>query len=879
MRPAKYLGALILGCLASHSAMAQVDGTYSVTESWTVTTHIGAGANTTYSGTETGTLVVSNGGYDQINHTSAATLTGLHTTQVIGYDGSAYSIEGAYPFSAIVQDASANIYAVIQLSFFVIQVPLPEDLGFSAGDAARSKRFATTGTSLGRLSGAGSYVDVNAPASTSGYLNGVDASSTASLTLTGGGAPCTFSIAASSSSFPSTGGNGSVAVTAPSGCAWTAVSNASWITVTTGASGSGNGTVGYSAAPNTSGSPRSGTITIAGQTFTVSEVAAPTQLPQTINFGALNNQLLGTAPFALNATASSGLAVVFASNTTSVCTVSGATATLLAIGTCSITASQPGNSTYAAATPVTQTFTITAVPLSGGAAIAAGAYHTCALTIAGGVLCWGDNSAGELGDGTTTQRPTPAAVSGLGSGVVAIAAGVNHTCALTTAGGVLCWGDNTFGELGDGTTTTRLTPVAVRGLGSGVAAIAAGGATCALTIAGGVLCWGDNTYGEIGDGTTSNRLTPVAVSGLGSGVAAIAAGAVHTCALTTAGGVLCWGDDTYGELGDGSGSFRRFLTPVAVSGLGSGVAAIAAGDGFHTCALTTAGGVLCWGDDTFGELGDGSGSFLGFLTPVAVSGLGSGVVAIAAGVAHTCALTTGGGVLCWGSNEPVLLPTVDDSLTPVAVSGLGSGVAAIAAGYSYTCALTTAGGVLCWGDNGFGQLGNGGVGLYVTTPRTVVTVTTTVVEYYNASQDHYFMTWVPQEISDLDTGVHVGWARTGQTFQTYVTAQTGTSPVCRFYIPPALGDSHFYGRGTTECNATAQNNPSFVLEDPAFMQMFLPNLGVCPTDTMEVYRVFDNRPDANHRYMTDKTIEAQMVAKGWVAEGDGPNLVVMCAPQ
>ena len=111
------------------------------------------------------------------------------------------------------------------------------------------------------------------------------------------------------------------------------------------------------------------------------------------------------------------------------------------------------------------------------------------------------------------------------------------------------------------------------------------------------------------------------------------------------------------------------------------------------------------------------------------------------------------------------------------------------------------------------------------------------------------------------------------------TARTGTSPVCRYYIPPDLGDSHFFGRGTAECAATGQKNPRFDLEDPAFMQMFLPAAGVCPANTVEVYRVFSNRFDANHRYMTDKAIRAQMTGKGWVAEGDGPDVVVMCAPQ
>jgi hypothetical protein len=154
------------------------------------------------------------------------------------------------------------------------------------------------------------------------------------------------------------------------------------------------------------------------------------------------------------------------------------------------------------------------------------------------------------------------------------------------------------------------------------------------------------------------------------------------------------------------------------------------------------------------------------------------------------------------------------------------------------------------------------------------------VEFYDAAQDHYFMTWIANEIAILDAGVQIkGWTRTGYSFNTYSMPQAGTSPVCRFYIPPELGDSHFYGRGTAECNATGQNHPTFVLEDPDFMNMILPVAGVCPAGTTNVYRVFDGRPDANHRYMTDKAIRDQMVAKGWIAEGDGPDLVVMCAPQ
>ena len=343
-------------------------------------------------------------------------------------------------------------------------------------------------------------------------------------------------------------------------------------------------------------------------------------------------------------------------------------------------------------------------------AISAGSDYTCAVSTGqlvpfGSVAeCWGYNNFGQLGDGTTTSSLVPVSVSGLASGVTSISAGGNHTCALTTSGGVKCWGPG--GELGDGTFTDSLVPVDVSGLTTGVTAISAGGDhTCALTTSGGIKCWGVNLFGQLGIGRSGGVSTvPVDVSGLTSGVTAISAGGNHTCALTTSGGIKCWGSNYSGEVGDGTTGNMR-AAPVDVSGLTSGVTAISAG-GDHTCALTASGGVKCWGKNTFGELGNGTTT--DSPVPVDVSGLTSGVAAISVGGEDSCALTISGGVECWGHNNLGQLGngTTTDSPVPVDVSGLASGVTAISAGKLHTCAITSTA-AKCWGGGGRGELGNG----------------------------------------------------------------------------------------------------------------------------------------------------------------------------
>jgi alpha-tubulin suppressor-like RCC1 family protein len=337
-------------------------------------------------------------------------------------------------------------------------------------------------------------------------------------------------------------------------------------------------------------------------------------------------------------------------------------------------------------------------------AVAAGIYYTCGLTASGGVKCWGRNEYGQLGDGTTTTRSAPVDVVGLASGVSAITAGSSHTCALMAGGGVKCWGYNGYGQLGDGTMANHSMPVDVVGLASVATAIDAGSShTCARLVDGKAMCWGNNQYGQLGDGTTDPHSTPGDVVGL-SNVTAITAGGWHTCGLTADGGARCWGYNSHGQVGDDTTDQRTL--PVGVAGLASGVTAITAGR-YHTCALIQGGGVKCWGYNSDGQLGDGTSDKR--TAPVDVMGLPTGVTAIVAGGYHTCGLAAGGSATCWGYNAYGQLGdgTITDRHAPTGVSGLASGVTAITGNSYHTCAVVSGGGARCWGYNSYGQLGDG----------------------------------------------------------------------------------------------------------------------------------------------------------------------------
>ncbi|MGH7435602.1 MAG: RCC1 domain-containing protein [Polyangiaceae bacterium] len=343
------------------------------------------------------------------------------------------------------------------------------------------------------------------------------------------------------------------------------------------------------------------------------------------------------------------------------------------------------------------------------ATLAAGHQHTCAVRADGSVTCWGSNGSEQLGN-RTSAGSRPAMVPGV-SGAVGVAAGFDFSCALAHDGTASCWGNDSNGQLGDGAPTalpnmTLLTGIApVTGLTTGAAISAGYDDTCALRLDGTVACWGYGGYGQIGDGVLGDGSpTPSQVMQL-AGAQAIASGAYFNCALLASGTVQCWGAVL------GTGVDKDVSTPVAVPNL-DGVVALSAGNG-HTCAVLAGGSVACWGSNEYGELGfPTTATCLSGLTcslaPTTLSGIGN-VTALAAGSSHTCALLADTTVRCWGKNDHGQLGDGNagtQSLVPVAVSGL-SGVVEIAAGVAHSCARLATGAFTCWGANDSGQLGDG----------------------------------------------------------------------------------------------------------------------------------------------------------------------------
>jgi alpha-tubulin suppressor-like RCC1 family protein len=343
-------------------------------------------------------------------------------------------------------------------------------------------------------------------------------------------------------------------------------------------------------------------------------------------------------------------------------------------------------------------------------AMAAGTRHACGLNADGTVHCWGRNDVGQLGDGTTMDRLVPTPVT-MPEGIrfASLHAGASFTCGLAGTGTGYCWGNNSIGQLGDGTTADRHTPrpVAIPGEVPLVALGLGGAHGCGLAEDGRAWCWGLNEDGQLGNGSTRSS-TPYPVS-VPEGVrfVSISGGTWHTCALSSTGDVYCWGRNEQGQLGDGTYIDRTVPGPVAMPAGVRFVEMTARGRG--ACGLAEEGTIYCWGGNFSGQLGDGTRTDRNAPAPVLAP---AGVLFVSAetGAAHSCARDATGNAYCWGLNN---FGQLGDGTTAMRLEAtlvqapLGVTFTSLSPGEQFTCGITSEGEAYCWGDNISGQLGDG----------------------------------------------------------------------------------------------------------------------------------------------------------------------------
>ncbi|PKN47616.1 MAG: hypothetical protein CVU59_02280 [Deltaproteobacteria bacterium HGW-Deltaproteobacteria-17] len=336
-------------------------------------------------------------------------------------------------------------------------------------------------------------------------------------------------------------------------------------------------------------------------------------------------------------------------------------------------------------------------------AVSAGFSHTCSLMSDQTIWCWGDNTSGQLGDGTLVSRPRAASVPGITT-AVHVSSGNNYTCAVLADGTIRCWGANSAGQHGNGTTDLSLVPVQVFGITTAIAVSAAGESTCAVLADRSAACWGSNTYGKLGNGLTTASSVPVTVSSMNPTVQIFAANLDTSIGLLSGGYVMVWGDNSAGQFGVGNTGSALVPQQAMVAS-----ASQVGGGSTHSCALLSDRTVSCWGGNQFGQVGDGT--FEQRLMPVAVAGIADAVY-LSSGAGHNCVVLADGTIRCWGYNAFGNLGdgTMANQSTPVVVTGITNAEQVSCAGrglYRHTCALLAGGRIQCWGSNFHGQLGDG----------------------------------------------------------------------------------------------------------------------------------------------------------------------------
>lgn len=353
-----------------------------------------------------------------------------------------------------------------------------------------------------------------------------------------------------------------------------------------------------------------------------------------------------------------------------------------------------------------------AIPIEAGGGksfpqMSAGGFFSLALDSDGSLYSWGQNSEGQLGDGTATDRDTPVEVVVAGKTFSDISAGWEFSLALTTDGSLYSWGRNPRGQLGDGTEVDENVPVQVSDVGKSFSTMSAGFShSLAITTDGDLYAWGNNSSGQLGDGTTKDRSSPVLVSELG--FSAVSAGGRHSLALSSDGSLYAWGLNGLGQLGDGSTTRRE--VPVEIVVAGKTFSAIAAGRD-HSLAIATDGSIYAWGNNSNGQLGDGSTTRR--IVPVEIVVEDRTFSAIAAGEYHSLAIAADGSLHSWGANSYGVNSygqlgdgSRTDRSSPVLVSVPGKTFSTVSAGDEHSLATTVDGSLLSWGYNSDGQLGN-----------------------------------------------------------------------------------------------------------------------------------------------------------------------------